>query len=251
MRAEVASDTLVALSRNHFSLVMYELQHHLKPLNLTEEFVIVTLAKLANGNGRAREDGASAFAHLATPVPLPWFLPLPLPFLPLRAFLWHSSVSLLVSLSLAAAEIPSRCLPSCVFSPAGPSLTHLSFLAPPLAPFSPSLPPFFPFSPCTHAERLLCAGLTVGSGPWVSEALGTSTRENGVSQWERVCGCPPPNRHRTQSLGRHFRMFQFSSVQFSCSVVSDSLRPHESQHARPPCPSPTPGVHPNSSPPSQ
>ena len=36
---------------------------------------------------------------------------------------------------------------------------------------------------------------------------------------------------------------QFSSVQFSCSVVSDSLRPHESQHARPPCPSPTPGVH--------
>ena len=35
----------------------------------------------------------------------------------------------------------------------------------------------------------------------------------------------------------------FSSVQFSHSVVSDSLRPHESQHARPPCPSPTPGVH--------
>ena len=33
-----------------------------------------------------------------------------------------------------------------------------------------------------------------------------------------------------------------SSVQFSSSVVSDSLRPHESQHARPPCPSPTPGV---------
>ena len=40
----------------------------------------------------------------------------------------------------------------------------------------------------------------------------------------------------------------FSSVQFTCSVVSDSLRPHESQHARPPCPSPTPGVHSNSSP---
>ncbi|CAM9140388.1 unnamed protein product, partial [Rangifer tarandus platyrhynchus] len=50
VRAEVASDTLVALSRNHFSLVMYELQHHLKPLNLTEESVLVTLAKLANGN---------------------------------------------------------------------------------------------------------------------------------------------------------------------------------------------------------
>ena len=34
-----------------------------------------------------------------------------------------------------------------------------------------------------------------------------------------------------------------STVPFSHSVVSDSLRPHESQHARPPCPSPTPGVH--------
>ena len=44
---------------------------------------------------------------------------------------------------------------------------------------------------------------------------------------------------------------QFSSVQFSHSVVSDSLRPHESQHARPPCPSPTPGVHSDSRPSSQ
>ena len=41
------------------------------------------------------------------------------------------------------------------------------------------------------------------------------------------------------------------SVQFSCSVVSDSLRPHESQHARPPCPSPSPGVHSDSHPSSQ
>lgn len=60
MRAEVASDTLVALSRNHFSLVMYELQHHLKPLDLTDEFVIITLAKLAHGNGRARGTSAPA-----------------------------------------------------------------------------------------------------------------------------------------------------------------------------------------------
>ena len=43
----------------------------------------------------------------------------------------------------------------------------------------------------------------------------------------------------------------FSSVQFSRSVVSDSLRSHESQHARLPCPSPTPGVHSNSRPSSQ
>ena len=41
------------------------------------------------------------------------------------------------------------------------------------------------------------------------------------------------------------------SVQFSHSVVSNSLRPHESQHARPPCPSPTPGVHWDSRPSSQ
>ena len=42
-----------------------------------------------------------------------------------------------------------------------------------------------------------------------------------------------------------------SSVQFSCSVVSDSLRPRESQHARPPCQSPTPGAYSNSCPSSQ
>ena len=38
------------------------------------------------------------------------------------------------------------------------------------------------------------------------------------------------------------------SIQYSCSVMSDSLRPHELQHARPPCPSPTPGVHSDSRP---
>ena len=46
-------------------------------------------------------------------------------------------------------------------------------------------------------------------------------------------------------------VFPSSSVQFSRSVVSDSLRPHESQHARPPWPSPTPRVHSNSCPLSQ
>ena len=43
----------------------------------------------------------------------------------------------------------------------------------------------------------------------------------------------------------------FSSVQFSHSVVSNSLRPHRLQHARPPCPSPTPRVHSNSRPSSR
>ena len=50
-----------------------------------------------------------------------------------------------------------------------------------------------------------------------------------------------------QEKGRELR----DIVQFSCSVVSNSLKPHESQHARPPCPSPTPGVHANSHPSSQ
>ena len=45
-----------------------------------------------------------------------------------------------------------------------------------------------------------------------------------------------------------FSTWQFSSVQFSCSVVSNSLRPHELQHARPRCPLPTPGVYSNSCP---
>ena len=45
-----------------------------------------------------------------------------------------------------------------------------------------------------------------------------------------------------------WRPMHISSVQFSSPVVSDSLRPHELQHARPPCPSPTPGVHSNSCP---
>ena len=48
-----------------------------------------------------------------------------------------------------------------------------------------------------------------------------------------------------------FWRIAFSSLQFSCSVMSDSLLPHGLQHARPPCPSLTPGVYSNSSPLSQ
>ena len=45
-----------------------------------------------------------------------------------------------------------------------------------------------------------------------------------------------------------FTTVRFSTVQFSHSIVSDSLQPHESQHSRPPCPSPPPGVHSDSRP---
>ena len=50
-----------------------------------------------------------------------------------------------------------------------------------------------------------------------------------------------------KTLASHFE----SSVQFNLSVVSDSLWPHEPQHAKPPCTSPTPGVHSDSRPSSQ
>ena len=54
----------------------------------------------------------------------------------------------------------------------------------------------------------------------------------------------------TQSQQSLIRLYgwenQFSSVQFSCSVMSDSLQPHEPQHARPPCQSPAPGYYSNS-----
>ena len=50
---------------------------------------------------------------------------------------------------------------------------------------------------------------------------------------------------RSQGVGVNRKKQGQGSVQFSRSVVSDSLWPHEPQHARPPCPSPTPGVHPN------
>ena len=49
------------------------------------------------------------------------------------------------------------------------------------------------------------------------------------------------------SLGIKYTLI-IGSVQFSCSVVSDSSQPHESEHKRPPCPSPPPGVYPNSCP---
>ena len=63
-----------------------------------------------------------------------------------------------------------------------------------------------------------------------------------------MCFCPQEKLHvllkKRDLILLSFISNQFS--QFSHSVMSDSLRPHESQHARPPCPSPTPGVHPDS-----
>ena len=49
-------------------------------------------------------------------------------------------------------------------------------------------------------------------------------------------------------LRKFYIKVRHQSIQFTRSVVSDSLRPHELQHSRPPCPSPTPRVHSNSCP---
>ena len=57
--------------------------------------------------------------------------------------------------------------------------------------------------------------------------------------------------YRCKEAQPHMSSDQIRSDQISRSVVSDPLRPHESQHARPPCPSPTPGVHSDSRPLSQ
>ena len=54
--------------------------------------------------------------------------------------------------------------------------------------------------------------------------------------------------NRWGNTGNSSWLYFFSSVQFSLSVMPDSLRPRELQHARPPCPSPTPRVHSNSHP---
>ena len=60
-----------------------------------------------------------------------------------------------------------------------------------------------------------------------------------------LLGCLHLSAH---SVGHPCTCAQSLSVQFSRSVVSNSLRPHQSQHSRPPCPSPTPGVHSDSRP---
>ena len=69
-----------------------------------------------------------------------------------------------------------------------------------------------------------------------------------ISQFSMSVSDLLPCKEILQNHFSRFHICAFSSVQFSHSVVSDSLRPHEMQHARPPCPSPTPRVQSNACP---
>ena len=89
--------------------------------------------------------------------------------------------------------------------------------------------------------------LLQGAWVWslVRELRSYKPHRMAISEWMNMHGVSPPLWLNLEFL------INSSLVQFSCSVVSDSLRPHKLQHARPPCPSPTPEVHSNSRPSSQ
>ena len=91
---------------------------------------------------------------------------------------------------------------------------------------------------CTYCRVFLLQNISVSV-----LALGVLTL-NLDAEAQEYCQAHHQELHKTDSLNS----FIDTSVQFSCSVVSDSSQPCELQHARPPCPSPTPGVHSNSSP---
>ena len=77
-------------------------------------------------------------------------------------------------------------------------------------------------------------------------AIKTNAFESVLMRWMKL---EPIIQSEVSQKEKH--QYSIRSDQISHSVVSDSLRPHESQHARPPCPSPTPGVHSDSCPSSQ
>ena len=92
-------------------------------------------------------------------------------------------------------------------------------------------------------REIMCASLAL------TEALYARTRDGNSQKGMR--SCPTHFPHFTTGTCLSQEYFLFSSVQFSRSVMSDSLRPHGMQHARLPCPSPTPGVYSDSCPLSQ
>ena len=112
------------------------------------------------------------------------------------------------------------------------------------------------------APQLLLSSLWFAAGGLTSGLCGEALvslavlpllRSWPLQAWLPPCGSLPAasssgqfSLHNIPLLCRHIGSFHFSSAQFSRSVVSDSLRPQGLQHARPPCPSPTPRVYSNS-----
>ena len=106
---------------------------------------------------------------------------------------------------------------------------------------------------CSLRGKTLCAQLLncltlCDLGLQSTRLLCTWDFQARILEWVAIPfskGCSPP-RYRTHIFcGYSTAGKTFSSVQFNHSVMSNSLQPHEVQHARPPCPSPIPGVYPN------
>ena len=126
------------------------------------------------------------------------------------------------------------------------------------ASFSPLAPPGKPFQD-PESESVSCFSRVGLCEPLDCSPPGSSVHGILQAPFSRVIfptqESNPGLLHCRQIL--HCLSYQgspskiFSSVQFSSLVVSNSSWPHESQHARPPCPSPTPGVYPDSRPSSQ
>ena len=135
----------------------------------------------------------------------------------------HSSLQLLGSGSSRqqVAAVRLQTLSSWVSSKIGSSLPWIYSPATPAGPL--------PRHPAHVDWHLMASGLYAQQGPAVEQLGHWACHPATLSSW-RVCSC------------------YFSSVQFSCSVMPGSLWPHELQHARPFCPSPTPGVTSNSCP---
>ena len=101
---------------------------------------------------------------------------------------------------------------------------------------------------CNAARARKC-GLRVPRGPGTYGVSLPQVLAKGSWKLSPRCYLLSPKSRGSHTIwftrGGCGLLFFTPTVQFSRSVMSDSLRPHEPQHTRPPCPSPTPGVHPN------
>ena len=126
------------------------------------------------------------------------------------------------------------------------------------AHFGPGIGPiWFRYTYCHGLESVLTACTYPVPKDYHPEGLSHDQDAGAVCSSKSCLVCEGIPIRKSPSLIPRVTMrlwiteFQFSSVQFSHSVVSDSLQSHESQNARPPCPSPTPRVPSDSHPSSQ